>query len=107
MHFQGYARDEASSGRRSTFQFLHQTSGKTYTLVGVQSVDVFARWIDDLLAGKEPLQAQPPEKAGLPSWARPEGPEARFGQGFLGSLETAGSTGQGGSPTLPGGESAF
>jgi protein-disulfide isomerase len=59
-----------------TFQFVHQASGKTYTLVGAQSVEVFARWIGALLAGQEPPQAElakPPEKPELPFWAKPEG----------------------------------
>jgi protein-disulfide isomerase len=56
-----------------TFQFVHQPSGKTYTLVGAQPVDVFTRWIDTVLAGKEPPQAKPPEKPELPLWAKPEG----------------------------------
>jgi protein-disulfide isomerase len=58
-----------------TFQFV-QTGGKTYTLVGAQPVDVFNRWIDALLAGKEPPQAeraQPAPKPELPFWAKPEG----------------------------------
>ena len=56
-----------------TFQFVQQTSGKTYTLVGAQPVDVFARWIDALLAGKEPPEAKQPEKPALPLWAKSEG----------------------------------
>jgi protein-disulfide isomerase len=56
-----------------TFQFVHRASGKTYTMAGAQPVDVFARWIDDLLAGKEPPQAQQPQKPELPSWAKAEG----------------------------------
>jgi protein-disulfide isomerase len=59
-----------------TFQFVHQASGKTHTLVGAQPVEVFTRWIDALLAGKEPPQAEqakPPEKPELPFWAKPEG----------------------------------
>jgi protein-disulfide isomerase len=62
-----------------TFQFVHGSSAKTYTLVGSQPVDVFARWIDDLLAGKEPpreQQADPAKEAQkpeLPAWAKPEG----------------------------------
>jgi protein-disulfide isomerase len=59
-----------------TFQFVQQTSGKTYTLVGAQPVDVFIRWIDDLTAGKEPPQAQQSQQAQkpeLPPWAKPEG----------------------------------
>lgn len=56
-----------------SFQIVHQTSGKTYTLVGAQPVDVFVRWIDTLLAGKEPPQAQQPQKPELPFWAKPEG----------------------------------
>jgi protein-disulfide isomerase len=61
-----------------TFQFVHQSSGKTYTLVGSQPVDIFTRWIDALLAGKEPPkeeQAEPAQarKPELPFWAKPEG----------------------------------
>lgn len=59
-----------------SFQFVHHASGKTYTLVGAQPIDVFTRWIDALLVGKEPpqaQQAQPAEKPELPLWAKPEG----------------------------------
>jgi protein-disulfide isomerase len=61
-----------------TFQFVHRTTGKTYTLVGAQPVDVFTRWIDALLAGKEPpkeeqAEAAPPPKFEVPFWAKPEG----------------------------------
>jgi protein-disulfide isomerase len=56
-----------------TFQFVQRTSGKAYTLVGAQQVDVFARWIDALLAGKEPPEAKQPEKPELPFWAKSEG----------------------------------
>jgi protein-disulfide isomerase len=59
-----------------SFRFVHHASGKTYTLVGAQPVDVFTRWIDALLAGQEPPQAEqakPPEKPEVPFWAKPEG----------------------------------
>jgi protein-disulfide isomerase len=61
-----------------TFQFLHQPSGKVYTLVGAQPADVFTRWIDDLLAGKEPPKSEQSDpalakKADLPFWATPQG----------------------------------
>jgi protein-disulfide isomerase len=56
-----------------SFQFVVKTTGKTFTLVGAQPVDVFSRWIDTLLAGKEPPQAKPPEKPELPFWAKAEG----------------------------------
>ena len=56
-----------------TFQFVQQTSGKTYTLAGAQPVNVFITWIDALLAGKEPPEAKQPEKPELPLWAKPEG----------------------------------
>ena len=56
-----------------SFQFVHQSSGKTYTLAGAEPVDVFTRWIDMLLAGKEPPEAKLPEKPELPLWAKPEG----------------------------------
>lgn len=54
-----------------TFQFV-PASGKTYTLSGAQPVEVFVRWIDALLAGKEPPETKP-EKPELPFWAKPEG----------------------------------
>jgi protein-disulfide isomerase len=56
-----------------TFQFVQQASGKTYTLAGAQPVDVFVRWIDALLAGKEPPEAKQPDKPELPFWAKREG----------------------------------
>ncbi len=61
-----------------SFQFVHHASGKIYTLVGAQPIDVFTRWIDDLLAGKEPpkdQQAEPAaaQKPELPFWGKPEG----------------------------------
>lgn len=56
-----------------SFQFVQQTTGKTYTLVGAQPLDVFATWIDALLAGKEPPKAREPEKPELPQWAKAEG----------------------------------
>jgi protein-disulfide isomerase len=56
-----------------SFQLLEHTTGKIYTLVGAQPVDVFATWIDALLAGKEPPQAQKPAKPELPAWAKAEG----------------------------------
>jgi protein-disulfide isomerase len=55
---------------------VHHPSGKTYTLVGAQPLEVFNRWIDALLAGQEPPkaeQAQQAEKPELPWWAKPEG----------------------------------
>ena len=59
-----------------TFQFVYGTGRKTYTLVGAQPVEVFTRWIEALLAGKEPPQAEQPQQAQkpeLPFWAKPEG----------------------------------
>jgi protein-disulfide isomerase len=59
-----------------TFQFVHHASGKTYTLVGAHPAEVFTRWIDDLMAGKEPPQSQQSQQAQkpeLPPWAKPEG----------------------------------
>ena len=56
-----------------SFQFVHHASGKTYTLVGAQPVEVFTRWIDALLAGQEPPQAPQADKQELPFWATPEG----------------------------------
>ncbi len=59
-----------------SFQFVQHASGKTYTLVGAQPVEVFTQWLDALLAGREPPQAQEaqqPDKPELPFWATPEG----------------------------------
>jgi len=61
-----------------SFQFVHHPSGKTYTLVGAQPMEVFSRWIDDLLAGKVPpkdeeAQPTPTRKPDLPFWATSEG----------------------------------
>jgi protein-disulfide isomerase len=56
-----------------TFQFVGAKSGKTYTLVGAQSAETFGDWIDTLLAGKEPAEAQAQEKPALPFWATAEG----------------------------------
>jgi protein-disulfide isomerase len=56
-----------------TFEFVLQQTGKTYSFSGAESVDAFARWIDTLLAGKEPPEAKPPQKPELPFWAKAEG----------------------------------
>lgn len=56
-----------------SFQFVQKSTGKTFTLVGAQPVDVFMTWIDTLLAGKEPPQAEKPGKPELPAWAKAEG----------------------------------
>ncbi|HSF34368.1 MAG TPA: thioredoxin domain-containing protein [Candidatus Tectomicrobia bacterium] len=61
-----------------SFHFVHQPTGKTYTLTGAQPVDVFTRWIEALLAGQEPpkieeAQPAPAPKLELPFWAKPEG----------------------------------
>src|SRR5205823_2717070 len=61
-----------------SFQFVRQTTGKSYTLAGAQPVEGFTRWIDDLLAGKEPpkdveAQTDKAQKIELPFWAKPEG----------------------------------
>jgi protein-disulfide isomerase len=42
-------------------------------LVGAQPLEVFTRWIDALLAGQEPPQAQQADKPELPLWAKAEG----------------------------------
>jgi hypothetical protein len=54
-----------------TFQFVLQQTGKTYSFSG-ESVDVFARWIDTLLAGKEPRQNRP--RGGVAILGKAEGP---------------------------------
>ena len=56
-----------------SFQFIHNASGKTYTLVGAQPVDVFTKWIEALLAGEEPPEPEKPKPPELPFWAKPEG----------------------------------
>jgi len=57
-----------------SFQFANRANGKQYNLVGAQPVEIFSRWIEQLLAGNDPPEIQaadkPPE---LPNWARPEG----------------------------------
>ena len=60
------------------FQFVHRATGKVYSLVGAQPVDVFTRWIDDLLAGKEPpkerqVEPAPAPRFDVPFWATPDG----------------------------------
>jgi protein-disulfide isomerase len=55
-----------------TFQFVHQATGKTHALLGAQPVEVFARWIDALLAGQEPPPAERAKPEGLaPDSKRP------------------------------------
>jgi len=66
------AQAQGFSGTPS-FQFVRHASGKTFTLVGAQPMDVFASWMDTLLAGNEPPQAKEPEKPELPLWAKAEG----------------------------------
>jgi protein-disulfide isomerase len=56
-----------------SFQFVHNASGKTYTLVGAQPVKVFNQWIEALLAGEEPPEPEKPKPPELPFWAKPEG----------------------------------
>jgi len=56
-----------------SFQFVRQVNGKVFPLVGAQPVEVFAGWMDSLLAGNEPPQAKEPEKPELPLWAKAEG----------------------------------
>ena len=65
-----------------SFQFVHHATGKTYTLVGAQPVDVFTRWIDALLAGQEPPQdrrspARPGGKARVAVLGQAGGPGTR------------------------------
>jgi len=56
-----------------TFQFVNQATGKTFSMSGAESTEVFSQWLDSLLAGKEPPQAKSPEKPQLPPWAKTEG----------------------------------
>lgn len=56
-----------------TFQFVNQAMGKTFSMSGAESMEVFSLWLDSMLAGKEPPQAKSPEKPQLPLWAKAEG----------------------------------
>ena len=60
-----------------SFQFVNEATGESYTLVGAQPYDVFAQWMDTLLAGGAPAdpaaQQQQPEPQGIPFWATAEG----------------------------------
>jgi protein-disulfide isomerase len=58
-----------------SFRFVHEESGETYTLIGAQPAGVFAQWLDALLAGESPPQAEEPETEPpqLPFWANAEG----------------------------------
>lgn len=56
-----------------SFQFVQSKDNKVYTLVGAHPVATFNQWLDLLVAGKEPPQAEDPKKPELPLWAKPEG----------------------------------
>jgi protein-disulfide isomerase len=56
-----------------TFQFVNQATGKTFSMSGAESVEVFSLWLDSMLAGKEPPQAKAADKPQLPAWAKAEG----------------------------------
>lgn len=56
-----------------TFQFVNQAAGKTFSMSGAESIEVFSLWLDSMLAGKEPPQPKSPEKPQLPAWAKAEG----------------------------------
>jgi protein-disulfide isomerase len=58
-----------------SFQFVHEESGETYTLIGAQPVDTFVQWLDALAAGEAPPQEEKAEteRPELPYWASAEG----------------------------------
>lgn len=56
-----------------TFQFVNQATGKTFSMSGAESIEVFSLWLDSMLAGKEPPQPKAPEKPQLPAWAKADG----------------------------------
>ena len=60
-----------------SFQFVRTATDESFTLVGAQPYDVFAQWMDTLLAGGAPTdpsaQQQPEAPQGIPFWASAEG----------------------------------
>jgi protein-disulfide isomerase len=59
-----------------SFQFIHHDNDETYTLIGAYPVASFAQYLDALVAGEAPPQAQESEQAEsaeLPFWASAEG----------------------------------
>ncbi len=60
-----------------SFQFVNTATDEAYTLVGAQPYDIFAQWMDTLLAGGAPAdpsaQQQPAQPEGIPFWATAEG----------------------------------
>lgn len=86
-----------------SFQFVRAESGESFTLVGAQPYDVFAQWMDTLLAGGAPVdpaaqqQQQQQAPQGIPFWATAEGlaadPERPgytvAGDQYLGNLDAA------------------
>jgi protein-disulfide isomerase len=68
------ARDLGFSGTPS-FQFVIEETGETAELVGAQPFDRFATWIDSLLAGEIPAEAESQAEGGgeIPYWATAEG----------------------------------
>lgn len=62
-----------------SFQFIRPENDEAYTLVGAYPIAKFNEWMDALLAGDAPPQAQVAEEneddssAGLPYWANEEG----------------------------------
>jgi len=60
-----------------SFRFTVNETGKSYTLIGAYPLGTFIEWIDALLAGEEPPQAQEEqadtEPSELPFWANERG----------------------------------
>ena len=72
-----HARSLGFSGTPS-FQFVMESTGDSYQLVGAQPYDRFVSWIDSMLAGNPPADAAaeaPPEEGGgeIPFWATADG----------------------------------
>ncbi|MEM7124938.1 MAG: thioredoxin domain-containing protein [Chloroflexota bacterium] len=62
-------------GGTPSFQFVNESSGATYDLVGAQPFQKFAEWIDAIARGESPdgAESPPPDEAEIPFWATEEG----------------------------------
>lgn len=62
-----------------SFQFVNETTGETFNLVGAQPFEKFRSWIEAIAAGDTPADATPPERETapgnqeIPYWATEEG----------------------------------
>lgn len=58
-----------------SFEFVANGPQKTYALIGAQSLVMFKDWLDSMVAGKEPPQAEQAQgdESKLPFWARSDG----------------------------------